>query len=87
MNHTLDKINSTLILLCQLAIILTEANCRMKKIHFTKSEYRILLDLIYITDWILHSHDPEDQSNTQEYSNLFSKINVLCQGHGLRGFG
>ncbi|TAN69086.1 MAG: hypothetical protein EPN17_07865 [Methylobacter sp.] len=46
----------------------------MKKINFTKSEYRILLDLIYVTDWILHSHDSEDRSDTQEYSNLFQKL-------------
>lgn len=44
------------------------------KINFTKSEYRILLDIIYMTDWILHSNDSEHRTDTKEYSELFQKL-------------
>jgi hypothetical protein len=44
------------------------------KINFTKSEYRTLLDVIYMADWILHAHDTEDRSDSGEYLNLFQKL-------------
>ena len=44
------------------------------KINFTKSEYQILLDVVYMADWILHAHDTEDRSDTKEYSDLFQKL-------------
>jgi hypothetical protein len=44
------------------------------KINFTKSEYQIMLDVIYMADWILHAHDTEDRSDTKEYSDLFQKL-------------
>jgi hypothetical protein len=44
------------------------------KINFTKSEYQILLDVIYMANWILHAHDTEDRSDTKEYSELFQKL-------------
>lgn len=44
------------------------------KINFTKKEYRILLDVIYMADWILHAHDTEPRSDTKEYSDLFQKL-------------
>ncbi len=44
------------------------------KINFTKSEYRTLLNVIYMADWILHAHDTEDRSDSGEYYNLFQKL-------------
>jgi hypothetical protein len=44
------------------------------KINFTKSEYQILLDVIYMANCILHAHDTEDRSDTKEYSDLFQKL-------------
>jgi hypothetical protein len=44
------------------------------KINFTKKEYRILLDLIHIADWILHAHDSEPRNDTKEYSDLIQKL-------------
>ena len=44
------------------------------KINLTKSEYRTLLDVIYMADWILHAHDTEDKSDSGEYYNLFQKL-------------
>jgi len=52
------------------------------KINFTKSEYQILLDVIYMADWILHAHDTEDRSNTKEYSDLFQKLMSYAKDMG-----
>ena len=37
------------------------------KINFTKREYAALLDVIYLTDWMLHSH-AEDMMITAPWS-------------------
>ena len=52
------------------------------KINFTKSEYRILLDVIYISDWILHAHYTEDRNDTKEYSGLFQKLMSYAKDMG-----
>src|SRR5664279_2759397 len=52
------------------------------KINFTKSEYQILLDVIYMADWILHAHDTEDRSDTKEYSDLFQKLMSYAKDMG-----
>jgi hypothetical protein len=52
------------------------------KINFTKSEYRLLLDVIYMADWILHAHDTEDRSDTKEYSDLFQKLMSYAKDMG-----
>lgn len=52
------------------------------KINFTKSEYRILLDIIYMADWILHSHDTEDRNDTKEYYDLFQKLMSYAKDMG-----
>ena len=54
------------------------------KINFTKSEYRILLDVIYMANWILHAHDTEDRSDTQEYSDLFQKLMSYAKDIGCK---
>ena len=55
------------------------------KINFTKSEYRILLDVICMANWILHAHDTEDRSDTQEYSDLFQKLMSYAKDMGCEG--
>ena len=52
------------------------------KINFTKSEYQIMLDVIYMADWILHAHDTEDRSDTKEYSDLFQKLMFYAKDMG-----
>jgi len=52
------------------------------KINFTKSEYQILLDVIYMADWVLHAHDTEDRSDTKEYSDLFQKLMSYAKDMG-----
>lgn len=44
------------------------------KIDFTKQEYRLLLDVVFIADWVLTSHDVEEPSDDDPYQMLFQKI-------------
>lgn len=44
------------------------------KINFTKKEYRSLLEVIQIADWVLHAHDNEPRKDTQSIENVFQKI-------------
>lgn len=52
------------------------------KINITKKEYRTLLDIIYIADWVLHSHDIEERTDTQEYEAVFQKLLALAEEMG-----
>ena len=42
------------------------------KINFTKEEYRILLDMITLSDWMMHCHDLDNKNN--KYKTLTKKI-------------
>ena len=45
------------------------------KINFTSAEYRLLLDLVYLGDWMLSAHDVKDDSvQTTKYEPLVQKI-------------
>lgn len=33
------------------------------KINFTKDEYRLLLDMLYLSDWMMHSHEIGEKNN------------------------
>ena len=50
------------------------------KIHFTKREYRVLLDMIYLADWMLHAHESERRQD--EYHTLEQKILSLAKEFG-----
>jgi len=44
-------------------------------INFTKEEYLLLLDMIYMADWILHAHSIEgERIETKDYFALFQKL-------------
>ena len=43
------------------------------KIHFTK-EYRLLVDMLYIADWVMHSHELVDERSHKEHEDLYEKI-------------
>ena len=49
------------------------------KINLTKKEYRLLLDLIYIGDWILHAHREEEPRDTESYRMLVQKVYGLAK--------
>lgn len=42
------------------------------KINFTKKEYRALLDMLYLSDWVMHSHTTELKPN--DYQALRKKL-------------
>lgn len=47
-------------------------------IDLTAKEFRLLLDMVYIGNWVLNSTRAEDRF--QEYDNLESKLFSLCKG-------
>src|SRR6056297_1583192 len=41
------------------------------KIHLSKKEYKDLLDMIYISSWVIHAFETQDKRpNSEEYSKL-----------------
>jgi hypothetical protein len=44
------------------------------KINFTKKEYRALLDLLKISDWVLHAHTFGDRKETKNHALLIQKL-------------
>ena len=43
-------------------------------INFTHREYRLLLDVIFLADWVLTAHDPTGGSEDDPYQMLFQKL-------------
>jgi hypothetical protein len=52
------------------------------KIHFTKKEYRLLLDYIAIGQWVMHAYDTSDGEPATEYDQLEQKILALAKDFG-----
>lgn len=52
------------------------------KIHFTKKEYRLLLDIVSIAEWIMNSHNEEANPKTQPYDSLEQKILSYAKDFG-----
>lgn len=52
-------------------------------IQLTSREFRLLLDMVYIGNWVLNSTRGADRF--QEYDDLESKIFALCRGSILKG--
>lgn len=48
------------------------------QIDLTPKEFRLLLDMVYIGNWVLNSTRGEDRF--QEYDNIESKLFGLCRG-------
>lgn len=51
------------------------------QINLTKKEFRQLLDMVYIGNWILNSTRGDDRF--QDYDNLESKLFALCRSCGM----
>ena len=51
------------------------------QIEFTKKEFRRLLDMVYIGNWILNSTRGDDRF--ADYDNLESKLFALCRQNGM----
>jgi hypothetical protein len=52
------------------------------KIEITKKEYRTLLDIFHIADWVLHAYKTEEGPETEEYRNLEQKFLSLAKEMG-----
>ena len=52
------------------------------KINFTKKEYRLLIDMIYISEWIMNSRDTGENEKTKPYSELEQKIYSHAKEYG-----
>ena len=44
------------------------------KINFTKKEYRLLLDMVEMADWVLNAHKTASSDEIKKYSGLYQKI-------------
>ena len=51
------------------------------KIELTKKEFRRLLDMVYIGNWVLNSTRGNDRF--QDYDDVESKLFALCRLHGM----
>ncbi len=55
----------------------------MTEINLSQEEYRHLLDLVAITDWVMHAFDTEENKETAPYRNLIQKILSRAEDAGL----
>ena len=44
------------------------------KINFTKNEYRLLLDMVEMAEWVLNAHRTDPSDEIEKYSELYQKI-------------
>ena len=44
------------------------------KINFTKNEYRFLLDMVEMAEWVLNSRKTDSSDEVKEYSEVYQKI-------------
>ena len=44
------------------------------QINFTKEEYRSLLDMLHIADWVIHAHKKDIESGELEYQTVHMKL-------------
>ena len=52
------------------------------KIDFTKKEYRLLLDILSISDWVMSSHKDEPDERVTPYEELQQKIFSCAENFG-----
>ena len=55
------------------------------KIEFTKDEYRVLLDIVYLANWVVNSFKISDEC-TPEFEALKSKVFSFARRFGFDGF-
>ena len=54
------------------------------KIDFNKDEYRVLMEAVYLADWLVNSSKLHDEKNP-EFVNLLSKVFSFAQKFGFGG--
>ena len=53
------------------------------KIELTDDEFRDLIMMIYLAEWVLHAHDVEVNPDTVQYTHLEQKLFKLALKHGM----
>lgn len=54
----------------------------MMEMQLSKDEYRLLLDMIYISEWVMNSHKLEEDAKVKPYKQVAQKILAYAQGAG-----
>jgi hypothetical protein len=49
------------------------------KINFTKKEYRLLLDMMYLSDWMINSHSIPPEIASSAHKEFKNKIYSFCK--------
>lgn len=52
------------------------------KINITKKEYRLLLDILYLGDWMLTAHDQEEVPEKEKYQDVIQKFYSYAEEMG-----
>ncbi len=52
------------------------------KINITKNEYRLLLDVLSIADWVMNAYQTEDDPRTKPYKDLEQKFLAYAKEFG-----
>ena len=52
------------------------------KINITKKEYKTLVEILEIADWVLHAHEIEKSEDTRSYREFSQKIFSLAKDFG-----
>lgn len=52
------------------------------KIHLTKNEYRLLLDIVSIAEWVMNSHKVGDNPKSAPYEKIEQKILSYAKDFG-----
>ncbi|MCI0396501.1 MAG: hypothetical protein L0322_16405 [Chloroflexi bacterium] len=53
------------------------------KIELSRKEYRLLIDMLYIAEWVLNSFKVEDDPTTRPYDRLEQKLYAYAKEAGL----
>jgi hypothetical protein len=53
------------------------------KINITKKDYQILLNMLYVGDWVLHAHTEEETDETKPYKEFQQKILAMASEFGM----
>ena len=51
-------------------------------IDLTEKEYRLLLDFVFMANWMVESHHPDGRAGVQEYDMLLQKLYSFAGGMG-----
>jgi hypothetical protein len=52
------------------------------KIELTENEYRLLLDFVFMANWMIHSHHPDGRRDVEEYDMLLQKLYSFARAMG-----